>query len=110
AGKLGGHVVAEGTPTNIMEAADSLTGRYLSGATGILHRLAPRPVNGSWITVEGARSHNLRNITARFPLKVMTVVTGVSGSGKSTLVNDILYRSLARMLYDSHDSPGEHKT
>jgi excinuclease ABC subunit A len=75
-----------------------------------LHRLAPRPVNGSWITVEGARSHNLRNITARFPLNVMTVVTGVSGSGKSTLVNDILYRSLARMLYDSHDSPGEHKT
>jgi excinuclease ABC subunit A len=115
AGKLGGHVVAEGTPANIMEATESLTGRYLSGAAGILHRLAPRPVNGSsgngsWITVEGARSHNLRNITARFPLNVMTVVTGVSGSGKSTLVNDILYRSLARMLYDSHDSPGEHKT
>ncbi len=114
AGKLGGHVVAEGTPENIMEAPDSLTGRYLSGATSILHRTVPRPVNGSasgngWITVEGARSHNLRNITARFPLNVMTVVTGVSGSGKSTLVNDILYRSLARLLYDSHDPPGEHK-
>ncbi len=109
AGKLGGHVVAEGTPANIMEAPGSLTGRYLSGATSILHRLTPRPVNGAWITVEGARSHNLRNITARFPLNVMTVVTGVSGSGKSTLVNDILYRSLARMLYDSHDTPGEHK-
>jgi excinuclease ABC subunit A len=114
AGKLGGHVVAQGTPANIMEAPGSLTGRYLSGATSILHRTVPRPVNGSsangsWITVEGARSHNLRNITARFPLNVMTVVTGVSGSGKSTLVNDILYRSLARMLYDSHDTPGEHK-
>jgi excinuclease ABC subunit A len=109
AGKLGGHVVAEGTPANIMEAPASLTGRYLSGATSILHRTVPRPVNGAWITVEGARSHNLRNITARFPLNVMTVVTGVSGSGKSTLVNDILYRSLARMLYDSHDTPGEHK-
>ncbi len=109
AGKLGGHVVAEGTPANIMEAPASLTGRYLSGAASILHRLAPRRVNGAWITVEGARSHNLRNITARFPLNVMTVVTGVSGSGKSTLVNDILYRSLARMLYDSHDTPGEHK-
>ncbi len=109
AGKLGGHVVAEGTPANIMEAADSLTGRYLSGAAGIVHRLMPRPINGAWITVEGARSHNLQNITARFPLNVMTVVTGVSGSGKSTLVNDILYRSLARLLYDSHDPPGEHK-
>jgi excinuclease ABC subunit A len=124
AGKLGGHVVAEGTPADIMEAADSLTGRYLSGAAGILHRTEPRPVNGSsgsgtsgsgssvngsWITVEGARSHNLRNIAARFPLNVMTVVTGVSGSGKSTLVNDILYRSLARELYDSRETPGEHK-
>ncbi|MCU1313302.1 MAG: uvrA2, partial [Acidobacteriaceae bacterium] len=110
AGKLGGHVVAQGTPQNIMDAPDSLTGRYLSGATGILHRLAPRPVGSAWITVEGARSHNLRNITARFPLNVMTVVTGVSGSGKSTLVNDILYRSLARELYDSRETPGEHKT
>ena len=124
AGKLGGHVVAEGTPADIMEAADSLTGRYLSGAAAILHRAEPRSingssasgtagsgssVNGSWITVEGARSHNLRNITARFPLNVMTVVTGVSGSGKSTLVNDILYRSLARELYDSRETPGEHK-
>ena len=110
AGKLGGYVVAEGTPANIMEAADSLTGRYLSGATGILHRAEPRPVGDAWITVEGARSHNLRNLTARFPLNVMTVVTGVSGSGKSTLVNDILYRSLARELYDSREAPGEHKT
>ncbi len=124
AGKLGGHVVAEGTPADIMGAADSLTGRYLSGAAAILHRVEPRSVNVSsgsgssvngssvnsaWITVEGARSHNLRNITARFPLNVMTVVTGVSGSGKSTLVNDILYRSLARELYDSRETPGEHK-
>jgi excinuclease ABC subunit A len=114
AGKLGGHVVAEGTPERIMLAQESLTGQYLSGALGVLHRLAPRPVNGvtgnkGWITVEDAREHNLRNITVRFPLNVMTVVTGVSGSGKSTLVNDILYRSLARLLYDSHDAPGEHK-
>ena len=109
AGKLGGHVVAEGTPQDIMRAPGSLTGRYLAGEVKILHRFEPRSTNGKWVTVEGARSHNLRNIVARFPLNVMTVVTGVSGSGKSTLVNDILYRSLARELYDSRETPGEHK-
>jgi len=116
AGKLGGHVVAAGTPRQIMDTPASLTGQYLSGATAILHRERPRPVSAKpartkesgWITVEGARSHNLRDVTARFPLNVMTVVTGVSGSGKSTLVNDILYRALARDLYRSREVPGEH--
>ncbi len=109
AGRLGGHVVAEGTPAQIMACPASLTGRYLSGATGILHRAEPRSLTGKWITVSGAREHNLQDLDIRIPLGVMTVVTGVSGSGKSTLINDILYRSLAKNLYGSREEPGAHE-
>jgi excinuclease ABC subunit A len=109
AGKLGGHVVAAGTPQEIMETDISLTGRYLSGDLQTISRDEPRPLKGSWITIEGASSHNLKNLTAQFPLNVMTVVTGVSGSGKSTLVNDTLYRALARELYGSRELPGAYK-
>ena len=108
AGRLGGHVVAQGTPEQIMACPESLTGRYLSGATGILHRAEPRSLTGKWLTVAGAREHNLQDLTIRVPLGVMTVVTGVSGSGKSTLINDILYRSLAKNLYGSREEPGVH--
>jgi excinuclease ABC subunit A len=119
AGKNGGFLIADGTPTEIMANNDSVTGQYLAGKIPIVTRpsrtledgsedLGPRPLTGAWITVEDARSHNLRNVTAHFPLGVMTVVTGVSGSGKSSLVNDILYRALAKELYGSREEPGQH--
>ena len=105
AGKLGGQVVASGSPDSIERCPDSLTGRYLAGQMRIVCRDAPRPATGQWISVEGARGHNLKSVTARFPLHLITVVTGVSGSGKSTLVNDTLYRALARELYRSREEP-----
>ena len=108
AGKLGGYVVAEGKPADIMAAKESLTGRYLSGESTVMHREAPRALTGKWIGVEGARAHNLQNVTAQIPLGVMSVITGVSGSGKSTLVNDTLYRALAKELYGSREEPGRY--
>ncbi|MCU1225723.1 MAG: excinuclease subunit [Edaphobacter sp.] len=108
AGKNGGHLIADGTPQQIMDNPASLTGQYLAGKIEIVARPQPRTLTGNWITVEDAHSHNLQNVTAHFPLGVMTVITGVSGSGKSTLVNDILYRSLAKELYGSREEPGQH--
>jgi excinuclease ABC subunit A len=109
AGRLGGYVVAQGTPAEIMAVPESLTGRYLSGAATVLLREQPRPLTGKWLTVTGACAHNLQDLTIRIPLGVMTVVTGVSGSGKSTLINDIVYRSLAQTIYGSREEPGAHE-
>ncbi|MEO6911622.1 MAG: excinuclease ABC subunit UvrA [Edaphobacter sp.] len=108
AGNNGGYLIAEGTPQQIMDNPASITGQYLAGKIEIVARAKPRELTGNWITVEGAQSHNLQNVTAHFPLGVMTVITGVSGSGKSTLVNDILYRALAKNLYGSREEPGQH--
>jgi excinuclease ABC subunit A len=113
AGKHGGFVMASGTPAEVMANPNSVTGQYLAGKISTITRptpgQAPRPLTGHWLSVQDATSHNLRNVTAHFPLSVMTVVSGVSGSGKSTLVNDILYRSLAKELYGSREDPGAHK-
>ena len=108
AGRLGGSLIAEGTPDEILRSAESLTGRYLRGELSVSQRGAPRPLSGRWITIVHARSRNLQDLTVRFPLGLMTVVTGVAGSGKSSLVNDTLYQALAKALYGSRQEPGEH--
>ena len=108
AGSHGGEVVACGTAQELMKNPASITGKYLSGELSIPVPAQRRKPAG-WITVKGAAENNLKNIDVRFPLGVMTCVTGVSGSGKSSLVNEILYKTLARDLNRARTIPGKNK-
>ncbi|HJD15190.1 MAG TPA: excinuclease ABC subunit UvrA [Candidatus Enterococcus stercoripullorum] len=109
AGQHGGEVVAYGTPQEVSENPNSLTGQYLSGKRKIPVPKERRKGNGEKITVVEASENNLQNITVDFPLATFTAVTGVSGSGKSTLVNEILKKALQQKVSRSHAKPGKHK-
>ena len=110
AGEHGGQIVVSGTVSELIANSESITGQYLSGSRGIDVPAVRRPQERGWITIKGAREHNLQNVSARFPLGNFVCVTGVSGSGKSTLVNDILFNVLARDLNGARLVPGKHKS
>ncbi len=110
AGIHGGHIVAQGTPREVMRNPDSLTGKYLAGEVEIPVPARRRATGGRWLTIKGARENNLRDLTVAIPLGVITCVTGVSGSGKSTLVLDTLYRALAQKLNRVHERAGAYKS
>ena len=110
AGTQGGHIVAAGTPTEVMKCKESITGAYLSGREKIEVPSKRRKGNGEFIAIKGAKENNLKNINVKFPLGTLTCVTGVSGSGKSSLINTILCRALQESVYDSKVTIGKHKS
>ncbi|EKE09144.1 MAG: hypothetical protein ACD_16C00211G0001 [uncultured bacterium] len=111
AGVRGGHIVAQGTPQDIIENPKSLTGQYLKGVKKIhIPKKRRRAKKNQALKVVGASCHNLQNVTVEFPLGLFIAVTGVSGGGKSSLIIETLYKGLAKLLNDSAEIPGPHKT
>lgn len=110
AGVHGGQIVSAGTPEEVMNDPNSLTGQYLSGKKFIPLPLERRKPDGRFIEIKGAYENNLKNVSVKFPLGMFLAVTGVSGSGKSTLINEILHKTLAQKLHHAKSRPGEHKS
>ena len=109
AGVHGGHIVAQGTPEEIMASAESITGQYLTGVRQIpLPKVRRARDKDKQLSVIGARANNLKNVTAAIPLGLLTCITGVSGGGTSTLLIDTLYKAVARRLNSAREHPGEH--
>ncbi|MBT2659605.1 excinuclease ABC subunit UvrA [Bacillus sp. ISL-45] len=109
AGVHGGEIISQGTPAEVMDDPNSLTGQYLSGKKFIPLPIERRKPDGRYIEIKGAKENNLKNVNVKFPLGTFMAVTGVSGSGKSTLINEILHKSLAMQLHRAKSKPGEFK-
>lgn len=109
AGVHGGEVIAAGTPQEVMEDKNSLTGQYLAGEKFIPLPIERRKSDDRFLEIIGAKENNLKNINVSFPLGLFTVVTGVSGSGKSTLINEILQKALAQKLHNAKSKPGQFR-
>ncbi len=109
AGVHGGQIVSAGTPQEVMDDPNSLTGQYLAGKKFIPLPIERRKSDGRYVEIKGAKENNLNNVNVKFPLGMFVAVTGVSGSGKSTLINEILHKSLAQRLNRAKTKPGQHK-